>query len=139
MSSRAPLPWKIQQVPVPVLLEWERQTLRDLTGRLLEQMQGPYLHDHVQARVAAYAQICAWDIVANGGGHHTNGDAKLRVAVAVLRQLQQALESLSRAGRVSREPTSMTANGEEAAGDRPGGAQGAGGDQKWGGLGYRGR
>ena len=69
-----------------------------LTGHLLEQMRRSYLHNHIQARVTAYAQVCAWDVVANGGGHHTNRDAKLGVAVAFLRQLQQAPESLSEAG-----------------------------------------
>lgn len=81
MSSRAPLPWKIQQVPVGSPW-WERQTLQDLTGRLLEQMQGPYLHDHVQNVSQPMLRSVPGTLLLMVAGTIQAGDAKLRVAVA---------------------------------------------------------
>lgn len=40
-------------------------------------MEPPYLHHGIEASVTAHAQVCARDIVANGGWQDANGNAKL--------------------------------------------------------------
>lgn len=113
--------------------EGKRQTLRvpraRAPGRAAEAStrgQRPYLYDGVQGGVRAQAQVCARDIVANGGGQYANRDAELLVVATRLGKRGRALEGLKRVrgsagagpapavarrGAAPREPV-----GEEAAG-----------------------
>lgn len=53
-----------------------------------------YLHDGVEGRVGADAEVGAGHVVTNGGGQHAYGDAELLVVGPGLVQLQQGLEGL---------------------------------------------
>lgn len=58
-----------------------------------------YLDNNIQASVGAQAYFRAWDIVANRGGHHTQGDAKLLVAASRLGHVARTLVSLKQQGQ----------------------------------------
>lgn len=58
-----------------------------------------YLDNNIQASVGAQAYFRAWDIVANRGRHHTQGDAKLLVAASRLGHVARTLVSLKQQGQ----------------------------------------
>lgn len=53
-----------------------------------------YLHCRVDSRVCSQAEVCAGDVVADGGRDYTHGDTELFVAAPGFKQVKHTCVSL---------------------------------------------
>lgn len=53
-----------------------------------------YLHGRVDSRVCSQAEVCAGDVVADGGRDYAHGNAELFVAAPGFKQLQHTFVTL---------------------------------------------